>query len=233
MLPFILTSRHLSVFNQDMPRSANTSRGQVNRERVFAFVQERILDGVPPTVREVQRALGFRAVESARAHLDALVFEKRLDRITGKSRGFRLPVPTGPTPFLIPLLGRVQAGALTTAVEDPEGFVATRSRFPREELFALRVQGDSMTGAGILPGDVVLVRRQPSGDSGDIVVALVDDEATVKRLHRARGRIELRPENPNFEPIVPDPENLEILGKVIEVRRFLDPTAPSWADAGA
>jgi repressor LexA len=91
------------------------------------------------------------------------------------------------------------------------------------QLFALRVQGESMTGAGILPGDVVIVRSQPTASTGEIVVALVDDEATVKRLRLAPGCIELHPENPDFEPLVFHPNECVILGKIIEVRRYVEP----------
>ena len=126
-----------------------------------------------------------------------------------------------------PVLGRVQAGALTAAIEDPDGYVAVQSRFRREDLFALRVRGESMVGAGILPDDMVVVRRQPQAESGDIVVALVGDEATVKRLRMVNGFPELHAENPDFPPIIPDPgEGLSLLGKVIEVRRFFE--EPPW-----
>jgi repressor LexA len=96
-----------------------------------------------------------------------------------------------------------------------------RDQRNNDELFALRVQGKSMTGAGILPGDVVIVRRQPTADSGALVVALVDDEATVKRLRLRDGQVELHPENPDFDPILTDRE-VTLLGKVIEVRRTLE-----------
>jgi repressor LexA len=165
-----------------------TPPGQT-RERVFRHVREQLLAGSPPTVREVQRAFGFRSVETV----------------------------------LVPLLGRVPAGALDAAVEDPEGYLPIRSRRSAGELFALRVRGESMTGAGILPGDVVIVRRQRTAGSGEIVVALVGDEATVKRLYLRRKRVELHAENPEFEPIVPDPRELTLLGKVVEVHRRLEP----------
>ena len=98
-----------------------------------------------------------------------------------------------------------------------------QSRHPSGELFALRVRGDSMTGAGILPGDVVVVRRQSRAETGDLVVARLGDEATVKRLRMRRGRPELHAENPAYEPIVPDPESdFALLGKVVEVRRHLE-----------
>lgn len=122
---------------------------------------------------------------------------------------------------MVPILGRVQAGALSTAVEDLEGYVSAKSN-GSEDLFGLRVRGESMVGVGILPDDIVLVRSQPTADSGDIVVALVGDEATVKTLRIRRRRIELHPENPDFEPIIPAPGECSILGKVIEVRRELE-----------
>jgi repressor LexA len=122
----------------------------------------------------------------------------------------------------VPILGRVQAGALTTAIEEPEGYVPISRKHELGKLFALRVRGESMTGAGILPGDIAIVHRQPTADSGDIVVALVGDEATVKRLHLNRKRVELHAENPDFPPIIPPPREVLILGKVIEIRRYLE-----------
>ena len=207
---------------------AHTPPGQT-RERVFRFVRDRLLDGRPPTVREVQKGFGFRAVESARAHLAALVDEGRLVQQPGKARGYALPETTGQggVPRLVPLLGGVPAGPLDLAVEDVEGYLPSRSG-SGDEMFALRVRGDSMREAGIMDGDLVIVRRQPTASSGSIVVALIGDEATVKTLHikdggsAAGGRIELRPENPDYRPIVPDPDEVQILGKVVEVRRFLE-----------
>ncbi|MBW2109651.1 MAG: repressor LexA [Deltaproteobacteria bacterium] len=199
-----------------------TPPGQT-RHRVYHFVRKRLLEGRPPTVREVQAAFGFRSVQTARAHLETLVSEGKLIKEASKARGYRLPeVGQLPAPALVPLLGQVQAGTLTTAVEDPEGYVAVQYRHGQETLFALRVRGRSMTGAGILPGDVVIVRQQPSADPGDIVVAMVDDEATVKRLRVRKNRVELHPENPHFKPIVPETGDLVLLGKVIEVRRYLE-----------
>ena len=175
-------------------------------------------------MREVQQALGFRSVQTAREHLETLVEEGRLDKERGKSRAYRLPDGGGLPTVHVPLLGRVQAGALNAAVEDLEGYLPIQSRHSPEKLFGLRVRGKSMTGAGILPGDIVIVRRQPTASSGEIVVALVGDEATVKRLRIRGKRVALHPENPDFEPIVPGPDELTLLGKVIEVRRQLDRT---------
>ena len=198
-----------------------TPPGQT-RDRVLRLVRDRLLAGSPPTVREVQQAFGFRSVQTAREHLEGLVAEGRLSKEKGKSRGYRMPDGSPPAQ-LVPVLGRVQAGSLTEALEDPEGYIPVQTGRASGDLFGLRVQGESMTGAGILPRDIVVVRRQPTANSGEIVVALVGDEATVKRLRIRRRRVELQPENPAFETIVPDPDELTLLGKVIEVRRYLDP----------
>lgn len=201
--------------------SPRTPKGQT-REQIYRFVRGRLLEGLPPTIREVRDAFNFRAIETAREHLEQLVAEGRLAKKQGKARGYCLPAEVNiPVTVPIPLLGRVQAGSLNTAVEDIEGYVPVQTR-GTGELFALTVHGESMTGAGIMPGDIAVVRHQPTADSGDIVVALVGDEATVKRLHITKDTIELRPENPDFEPIVPDPAEVVILGKVIEVRRYIE-----------
>ncbi|MFO7653964.1 MAG: transcriptional repressor LexA [Candidatus Krumholzibacteriia bacterium] len=194
------------------------------RRRVMDFVRERILAGEPPTTREVQQHLGFSAVQSARQHLEALVAEGRLVKVPGRARGYRLPPARdgGPVVRLVPRIGRVQAGAFTEALEDPQGYLALGDRPAGEDLIALTVSGDSMVDAGILPGDTVIVRRQPTARDGDIVVALVGDEATVKRLHYRRGRLELHPANPAYAPLVPEPgSDARILGQVVEVRRRL------------
>ncbi len=219
----------------------NPARLGATRERVFQFVRDRLLAGDPPTVRDVQEMFGFRTPQTARYHLEKLVSEGRLLAARGKARGYRLleqidqlnqlsmPSP----PRWVPVLGRVQAGQLTTATEELDDYVpmpaGRTGSGPRDrgdhrdhnDLFALRVQGESMTGAGILPGDLVIVRRQPTADSGALVVALVDDEATVKRLRLHDGQVELHPENPAFDPIRTDRE-ITLLGKVIEVRRTLE-----------
>ncbi len=202
---------------------SRTAPGET-RERVYRFVREQLLKGLPPTVREVQDNFGFRAVETAREHLELLVREGKLIKEEGQSRGYRLPGSSSrdvPTVF-VPLLGRVQAGALNAAIENHEGHVAVQTRRSRDKLFALRVRGESMTGAGILPGDIVIVRCQSTAESGEIVVALIEDEATVKTLYAKGGKIELRPQNPAFSSLCFDADAVTILGKVMEVRRYLD-----------
>jgi repressor LexA len=206
------------------------------RERVLAFVGERLFAGRPPTVRDVQRAFGFRAVQTAREHLEKLVSEGRLAKEAGIARGYRLPEGAeGPDGNGAPLLGRVAAGPLAAAIQDADGYVAVElrsstgarvaGRARHRELFALRVRGESMRDAGILDGDVAIVERRPDASDGDVVVARIGEEATVKKLRRRGGRIELLPANPAFAPIrmtAEESAELAILGRVIEVRRYLD-----------
>ena len=198
-----------------------TPAGQT-REKVFRFVRDRLAGGRPPTVREVMEAFGFRSPQTAREHLDGLVEDGRLKKEPRVARGFRLPGRGEAPTVMVPLLGRVPAGPLDLAFEDLEGHLPVQTRRAPGELFSLRVRGDSMKDAGIMDGDIVIVRRQPRADVGDIVVAMVGDEATVKRFRMKRGRIELHPANDAYQPIVPEPGDMKILGKVVEVRRVLE-----------
>ncbi len=191
------------------------------RRRILAYVQRRILAGSPPTVREVQEAFGFAAVESARQHLKALVEQGELTQASGQARGYALPYRARRS-HPVPILGQVQAGNLTSAIEDPDGFLTLPLKQPDEAHFLLRVAGESMLGAGINPGDLLLVRRASVARSGAIVVALVGDEATVKRLEITPNKIKLTPENPNFDPIDILDDELNLLGVVIEVHRYLE-----------
>ncbi len=201
---------------------AYTKPGET-RKKIYEYVRRRILSGDPPTVREVQEAFSFRSVQTAREHLDTLVQGGMLEKQPKKSRAYRIPDRPGLQSLAVPLLGRVQAGELTTAIEDLEGYIDVQASDSHDQLFGLRVRGESMRDAGILPGDIVIVRKQPSAESGDIVVALIEDEATVKTLKIKGGRPELHPANPAFEPIIPETGELHILGKVIEVRRYFEP----------
>jgi repressor LexA len=189
-----------------------TPAGQT-REKVFLYVRQRLLTGRPPTVREVQDHFGFLSIQTAREHLEKLVEEGRLGK-EGGARGYVLPDSV--VAVLVPVVGHVPAGGLSLAAEDLEGYVPFEGR-EGDDLFGLRVRGDSMRDAGILDGDLVIVRRQQTARTGEIVVALVGDEATVKVLHRSGRRVELRPRNPAYRPVVP--RELRLLGKVIEVRR--------------
>jgi len=204
-------------------RVARTPPGET-RARVLAVVRDALERGRSPTIREVQRAVGLRSPEAARQHLVQLVEEGALERDEG-ARGWRLPSDERADVRHVPLLGRVPAGGPIEAVEEREGVVpfdVSRLRGRGAGLFALWVEGTSMRDAGILPGDVVIVDARARAEHGDVVVARLDGEATVKRLWRSGKRLELRPENPAFAPIVPQPEqDFALLGKVIEVRRRL------------
>lgn len=190
------------------------------RERVFRYVRKRLLDGEPPTVREVQSAMGYGAVESARKQLEALVAEGRLVKDAGRARGYRLPRDSSRV-VSVPIVGRIQAGDLQAAVEDSDGVIAIETRHPSDSLIALRVVGLSMRDRGILPDDIVIVRRTPSADPGSIVAAMVDGEATVKTL-RVRGqRVVLEPANPDFESIERDADEVSLVGRVVAVHRDL------------
>lgn len=201
-----------------------TPPGQT-RERVFRWVRERLLAGEAPSVREVQEAFDFRSPMTAREHLEALITAGRLRKEPGLARGYRLPGKVRP-PAHVPLLGRVPAGPFEEAIEDVEEHLPVEGRDEPERYFALWVKGDSMVGAGILDGDVVIVRRQDRAASGDIVVAKVGNDATVKRLRLRGRRVELHAENPAYAPIVTDSDSqtepVTIVGKVVEVRRRLE-----------
>ncbi|MGE0483490.1 MAG: transcriptional repressor LexA [Gammaproteobacteria bacterium] len=190
------------------------------RGKVHDFVSRRILRGSPPSVREVQEAFGFRSTATARQHLDALVEAGALERDPGRDRGYRLPgaCESG----MAPVLGRVQAGNLTEAIELAEGYVPVDAK-RAESSFALVVVGESMAGREIHDGDIVLVQRGASVKPGDVVVALVGDEATIKTFTKVGRRIVLRAENPDYADIVPTPDGPEfrILGRVYEIRRQL------------
>jgi repressor LexA len=185
--------------------------------------------GVPPTVREIGDRFGFTA-RAAFDHLRALERKGMLERrVTGKraSRTLVLPGHRGARrqeSAGIPLLGRIAAGAPITAVENREDTIPLRPEWLGAgglEVFALRVRGDSMIEAHIVDGDMVLVRRQETAGPGDIVAAMIDGEATVKRFAREGGAVVLRPQHPTMKPIVVEPGrgDVRILGKVVGVLR--------------
>jgi len=200
------------------------------QREVLAFIRsftER--HGAPPTVREIGERFGFTA-RAAFDHLRALERKGMLHRrVTGKRVSRTLVLSErgqarrSPPPE-IPVLGRIAAGAPLFAEENREDSIPVRPEwFARqgEDLFALRVRGESMIQAHIMDGDLVLVRRQDSAQPGDVVAALVDGEATVKRFAREGGAVVLRPEHPTMKPIVVEPgrADFRILGKVIGLIR--------------
>lgn len=177
----------------------------------------------PPSVRELGERVGMRSPCSVHRHLKTLEAKGYIARRKATNRGIIVlrGIDHRTTPkktVTIPLVGTVAAGKPLLAEEHIEtAYAVSTDLVPDEDSFMLRVKGDSMAGAGIFDGDLVVVRRQPSADNGDIVAALLDDEATVKRFYRENGRIRLQPENPAYEPILV--EDVVILGKVTLVVR--------------
>ena len=189
-----------------MPRTSN--KAQMIVDYVNQFIQE---NGYSPSVREIGAAVGLRSTASVSYHLQALQ-DKGLLQSPG-AKGRKRALVTGARPGQIPVVGVVTAGIPILAVENQEGTMA----WNEPGCFGLRVRGDSMINAGILTGDMVVVRPQQNADDGQIVVARIEDEATVKRLRRRGGEIWLLPENDAYAPI--DGTHAEIIGIVKAVVR--------------
>ena len=184
---------------------------------VLSFICEQIREtNLPPTIREIAGHFGFSSTGTVRDHLKALT-EKGFIRVSAnKSRAIEL---IREALFHVPIAGVVRAGAPALAVEDIEGYLELdKLIFTTDDVFALRVKGDSMVGAGIMNGDLAVVRRQNAAQLGEIVVAVIGEEATVKRLARRGTAFFLDPENPDYHPI-PVNEDTSIIGKVINVIR--------------
>ncbi len=205
-------------------RSELSTRQQQVLDFLRATVAER---GYPPSVREIGEALGLSSPSTVHSHLSALVKAGYIRKDPSKPRAIEIldqPATQAPTPDHrireVPLVGRIAAGSPILADEDIEDIVPLPTDFVGSgPVFMLSVKGDSMQGAGILDGDYVIVRRQPDADDGEIVAVLVDgEEATVKRIRRRDGRVELHSENPAYPPMV-FTEGVEILGKVVSVLR--------------
>ena len=173
------------------------------QQQVLDIVRQHIdHTGYPPTRADIARELGFKSANAAEEHLKALARKGAIEMIAGTSRGIRLPQNHG-----IPIIGRVAAGNPILAEEHIEDYCALPHSFfqPSADYF-LTVHGDSMIDVGIFDGDLLAVHSTPVANNGDIVVARIEDEVTVKRLHKTRQKylIELLPENPDFEPIKVD-----------------------------
>jgi repressor LexA len=200
------------------------------QQEIWQFLVEYVDDhGYPPTVREIGDAVGLASPSTVHAHLANLDRAGLIKRDPTKPRAIELlgrpkqAVSENAAPML-PLVGRIAAGGPLLAEEHVEDRISVPEPLGRNADFLLRVSGDSMVEAGILDGDIVVVRRQDDARSGEIVVALVGedesaDEATVKTFHRDSGRIRLQPENSTLEPLYP--EHVQILGKVTGVFRSL------------
>lgn len=192
------------------------------QRRILEVIEEfRAERGYPPSVREIGERVGLSSSSTIHAHLKTLERRGYITRDPTKPRALRSEgrSENPPDSVVMPIVGRVAAGVPITAQENIEGeFVLPASFAPRaSDSFMLRVKGDSMVGAAILDGDLILVRPQPSAENGEIVVAMVDDEATVKRFYKEDGRIRLQPENPEMAPIFSS--DVTVVGRVEAVVR--------------
>jgi len=185
--------------------------------------------GAPPTIRELREGLGLKSLRGVTVHLDALVRKGYIER-SRQARGIRLlsssegtaSEPT-PVPVMVPVVGRIAAGAPLLAEEHIEEHLAVDPRWiPGPGCFAVRIHGESMVGAGIEHGDYVVVRPQEEAQNGEVVAVLIEGEATVKRFYKEKGgRIRLQPDNPAVEPlfIYPRKSSVRIMGKVVGLFR--------------
>ena len=191
------------------------SKTQLSQKQmlVLSYLKKTMGNSIPPTVREICEATGIRSTSTVHAALSSLEELGYIERDAKSSRSIRLSGTENTS--MVPLVGKVTAGQPILAVEEIEGYIPYPiSSENSEGLFALRVSGLSMRDAGILDGDIIIADKDMSSRHGDIVVALIEDEATVKRLVSKHGeKPYLLPENPDFDPIYP--EYMEILGRVI------------------
>jgi repressor LexA len=191
------------------------------QQQLLSYIEREVsTTGVPPSIREIGAALGISSTNGVRSHLKALEKKGYIHRNLRTSRGIamlgrikRVTSTALQQAMEVPILGRVTAGMPILAVQNREGSLRLDPSLVKgANTFALRVEGDSMIEAGILDGDYVLVRPQPGADNGDIVVALLDDEVTVKRFYREANGVRLQPENPRMAPI--HVSEVQIWGKV-------------------
>ncbi len=188
------------------------------RDQIYRYIVQRIEEGSPPTVREICRDLQVKSTSTVHTDLKYLEQEGLIQTTEGLNRAIRLP---GGGSVSVPLLGSVAAGVPILATQNIERYIPFAGSHSRgRDLFALRVQGESMRDAAILPDDIVIVERSPAAKNGEIVVAMVEDEATVKRYYKEYGHYRLQPENDAFKPIILD--NVDVLGRVISVYRFYE-----------
>ncbi len=188
------------------------------QERVLNFIRKRVGERLPPTIREIGEELGFKSTGTVRDYLKALMQKGLVRRMNNKSRAIEL---TERASFKIPIIGTIMAGKPNLAYEEIQGYVDADDlflgRLGFDDVFALRVKGNSMVDAGILDGDVAIIKKRPNADNNDIVAALLDNnEVTLKRLRSKSGKFHLEAANPNYPPIF---EEFKVIGKLITVIR--------------
>ena len=188
------------------------------QKKIYEFLVEKSQGGVPPSIREIGAAVGLKSTSTVHAHLVALEKAGYIMRDPLLKRAIRI-LGQDDTYTQVPLIGTVTAGIPILAVEQIEGYIPYGGRVSRDKpLFALKVRGESMLWAGIHDGDIVIAEKTPYASNGDIVVAMLEDEATVKRFFKENGHFRLQPENDEFEPIITN--EVAILGKVVSLIRY-------------
>ncbi len=218
-----------NVFRPEIGRMINKKMKNrkltLTQENVLNFLKNFLRDkGFPPTLREIASHFELQGPKGPQKTLNILEKKGYLRRTPGFSRGIEIlgyPAPKTQT-LTVPIIGRVTAGEPILAVENIEGYIHfDRNLVSSEDVFLLRVQGDSMIEAHIQDGDFALVKPQKDAENGEIVVALIDDEATIKRIFKKRDLIHLEPANPNMEPIVvkKGEKRVTVVGKVIGIFR--------------
>ncbi|MCM1365159.1 MAG: transcriptional repressor LexA [Faecalibacterium sp.] len=191
-----------------------------NQRRILEFLKERISVGVPPSVREIGQAVGLRSTSSVQSNLDALEEKGYIIRDPLLKRSIRI-VGQNENVHQVPLLGVVTAGLPILAVEQIESYIPYQGHISKDKpVFALRVRGESMINAGILDGDIIFAEKTPYAENGQMVVAMIEDEATVKTFYKENGHFRLQPQNDSFEPIIVD--EVSIIGKVVAVMRYYE-----------
>ena len=187
------------------------------QQKIYDYIAACIREqGYPPSVREIGEAVGLKSPSTVHFHLKHLEEAGVIEKGAGKGRAIALTAPEVPEDR-VPIVGNVAAGSPILAQECIEDYLIFDTGGRSGEYFALRVRGESMLNAGILPGDLVIVHRQATCSNGEIVVAMIEDEATVKRFSRQNGHVWLLPENEDYSPI--DGTYAQILGKVAAVVR--------------
>lgn len=197
------------------------------QKEVLNYIREEVVNkNYPPSVREICKALNLSSSSTVHSHLKALQKKGYIKRDPTKPRAIAITDPAMTDKPLqqakpVPLVGQVTAGIPVLAEENIEEYLLLPSEIVKNDVvFLLRVQGESMKDAGILPGDLIIVRQQASAENGEIVVALLENEATVKRFYREKDHVRLQPENSNYKPIIT--KNISILGKAVGLLRSWD-----------
>lgn len=191
---------------------------KAKEKKVYDYIVNAMRErGFAPSVRDIMNDLGYKSTSTVHMYLNRLDNLGYIKKVEGKSRAITLPSSEMPSVTAVPVLGTVTAGQPILAEQNFEGYVGFAADRHIEEMFALKVRGESMIEAGILDGDMIIAEKTCYAENGEIVVALIDNEATVKRFFRENGHYRLQPENNTMDPIIVD--EVLILGKVVAIQR--------------